>query len=214
MYKKVQFDYQRYYRAWQKDAISEITVNNNLRESRALFAELKALEEELRINQQNILVQQKKIQSLEAVMKNAKVEFDETIVYAENNGTVQNMFVALGTPVEIRKPLFSFVDTDSLAIQANMNETELANVKPGNQVTIVSRIYFMRKIYHGIIESIHWAANRQVTDDRTQEQIVNNSANNWFLLPQRIPVFIKITDYDAKNYPLNVGESAYVYIHT
>jgi multidrug resistance efflux pump len=159
-------------------------------------------------------VQQRKIQSLEAIMKNAKVDLDETTVYAKNDGTVQNMFVALGTPIEIRKPLFSFIDIDSMAIQVNMNETELSDVRPGNTVTIVPRIYFGKKIYHGVIESIHWAANRQTTDNRTQEQIVNNSANNWFLLPQRIPIYIKITDYDPARYPLSAGESAYVYIHT
>ena len=49
------------------------------------------------------------IKSLIADMHNAKVDLDETTVYAKNNGIVQNMFVALGAPVEIRRPLFSFI---------------------------------------------------------------------------------------------------------
>lgn len=37
--------------------------------------------------------------------------------------------------------------------------------------------------------------------------------NQWVLLPQRMPVQIKIMDPDPK-YPLRVGTSAYVYIQT
>lgn len=214
VYEKWQFDYKRYAQALRDHAISAITVNNTLRESNTAYSEMKALQNELAIEQQNIIIQQKEIESLEAVMLNAKVNLDETTVYAQKDGIVQNMFVGLGTPVKIRTPLFSFMETDSIAIQSNMNETELGDVKPGNKVSIRPRIYFGRKVYHGIVKSINWSANRQYTYDRTQQQIVKNSEDNWFLLPQRVPVYILITDYDPKHFPLAVGESAYVHIHT
>jgi multidrug resistance efflux pump len=41
-------------------------------------------------------------------------------------------------------------------------------------------------------------------------QMVQNE-NQWVLLPQRLPVQIKVIDLDPK-YPLRVGTSAYVYI--
>jgi hypothetical protein len=41
-----------------------------------------------------------------------------------------------------------------------------------------------------------WAASRLSTHLSSQLQIVANSENNWFLLPQRLPVQIQITDYD------------------
>lgn len=211
---KAAFDYDRYHAALRDHAVSAVEVNNLFREKNAAGANLKALEEELVQQQHSITAQHMKIKSLEAVMANAKVDVDETTVYAKNNGIVHNMFTALGAPIEIRKPIFSFVNMEQLFIQANFNETDLRNVRAGDKVTIMPRIYFWRKTYHGRVISTNWATNRQVTDPRTQEQVVTNNENNWFLLPQRFPIQITITDYDPVNYPLSIGASAYVYIHT
>jgi multidrug resistance efflux pump len=214
MYNKVQFNYEHFRLAWKDRAVSTVEMNNLLRDQKIALAEFKALNNELAFEKQQMKVLKHKIKSVEAVMRNAKVNVDETIVYAANDGIIQNMFLALGTPINKRKPIFSFIETGSISLQANLNETELTNVHPGDKVTIVPRIYFGKKKYHGVIVSRNWAASRQVTDNRTQEQIVHNSANSWFLLPQRIPVQIKIIDYDPVHFPLSIGESAYAYIHT
>jgi multidrug resistance efflux pump len=213
-YEKIQFDYQRYHKALQDHAVSEVKVNNLLRDMNENLKKMKYYEMTLKKEKQDILVQHMKIASLKAIMENAKVDLKETTVYAKNNGIVQNMFVALGTPIEIRKPVFSFINTDQLYIQANFNETDLRHVQPGNKVSIYARMYFGSKTYHGRIVSKNWAVNRQYTDNRSQEQIVTNSESNWFLLPQRFPVQIQITDYDPEHFPLALGSSAYVYVHT
>lgn len=214
LFEKYRFDYEHNHSALRDHAVSKIAVNTMLKEKNAAQSKLKALEKELELNQQQIIVQDKKIQSLTAVMKNAKIDLDETTVYAKQNGAVQDMFVALGTPISIRKPIFAIADTDTLFIQANFNETDLRRVHPGDKVSIFPRMYFGSKIYHGVILSRNWAASRLETHRQTQIQIVRNSESNWFLLPQRLPVQIQITDYDPVDYPLSVGASAYVYIHT
>ena len=38
--------------------------------------------------------------------------------------------------------------------------------------------------------------------------------NEWFLLPQRFPVQVKITDKEISKYPLHVGASATVIVDT
>lgn len=214
LYEKSNFDYTHNNSALRDHAVSKLAVNNMLKEKNASLSQLKALEKELELNHEQINVQRMKIKSLTAVMENAKIDLDETIVYAKQNGAIQDMFVALGTPIKIRKPIFSIADTDTLFIQANFNETDLRRVRPGDKVSIIPRIYFGSKIYHGIILSRNWAASRLQTHRDTQLQIINNSESNWFLLPQRLPVQIQITDYDPVHYPLSVGASAYVYIHT
>lgn len=213
-YEKSLFDYNHNKSAYREHAVSEIALNTTLNEKNAAFNKLKALEKELEETRQQLTVQTMKIKSLVAVEENAKVDLDETTVYAKNNGSIQNMFVALGTPIKIRKPVFSLVDTDTMFIQANFNETDLRRVQPGNRVTIFPRMYFGTKIYHGVVFSKNWAASRLWTHQQTQLQIVKNTESNWFLLPQRLPVQIQITDYDPEHYPLSVGSSAYVYIHT
>ena len=213
VYEKIRFDYQRYQSALRDHAVSEVRVNNLLKEMNAAENQVKALQMSLKKEKQDLLVQQLRIDSLQAVMKNAKVDLQETTVYAKNNGIVQNLFAALGTPIEIRKPLFSFIDTDKIYLQANFNETDLRYVRAGSRVSIYPRMYFWSKTYQGRVISTNWAANRQYTDARSQEQIVSNSESNWFLLPQRFPVQIEITDYDPEHFPLALGASAYVWVH-
>lgn len=213
-YEKLGFDYNHYKSAYHDNSVSEIEVHTSLKARNSALNKLNAFKKELELNSQKVLVQKLKIESLIAVMENAKVDLDETTVYAKNDGIVQNMYVSLGTPIEIRKPLFSFVDINNMFIQANFSEIDLRRVQPGHHVTIWPRIYFGGKTYHGIVTSKNWAASRQTTDHRNQQQIVTNSENNWILLPQRFPVQIKITDYDPVHYPLSIGASTYVYIHT
>ena len=213
-FEKIRFDYNHNNLALSDHAVSKITVHNLLKNRNAALSQLKALEKELELNVNQVTEQKMKIKSLISVMENAKVNLDETTVYAQNDGVIQNMFVSLGTPIKIREPIFSFVDTEKLFIQANFNETDLSHVRVGDKVSIFPRIYFGAKVYHGTVFSREWAASRLNTHNSTQLQIVANTENNWFLLPQRLPVQIQITDYDPLHYPLSVGESAYVYIHT
>lgn len=212
-FERLEFDYKHNKSALADNAVSQITVNTNLKEKNAAASQLQALVKELELNQQQVIAQEMKIKSLIARENNAKVSLDETTVYALHDGTVQDMFVALGTPITIHKPIFSLADTTTLFIQANFNETDLQWVRPGNKVYIYPRIYFGSKVYHGVVVSQNWSASRLNTHMTTQLQIIRNDERNWFLLPQRLPVQILITDYDPIHYPLNIGSSAYVYIH-
>ena len=214
LYDKFYFDYNHYKSALKDHAVSEIIVNTTLREKNSALSKFKALEKELELNRQQLIVQKMKIRSLIAIMENAKIDLDETTVYAKSNGAIQNMFLAIGTPIKIRKPIFSFVENDPVFIQANFNETDLRRVQAGNTVTIYPRIYFGTKVYHGVVFSRNWAASRLVNQHANRLQVVTNNENNWFLLPQRLPVQIHITDYDPIHYPLSVGSSVYVYVHT
>jgi multidrug resistance efflux pump len=214
MYEKINYDYQHNRTALREHAVSEITVHNLRKQAEAAQNKIKALSKEIEWYREKIIAQKMKIQSLTAIMRNAKVDLDETTVYAQNDGIVQNMYTALGAPIEIRQPIFSFVNTETMFIQANFNETDLRNVQPGNKVTIYPRIYSILHPYEGVVISKNWAASRQITDIRSQQQIVVNNVDHWILLPQRFPVQIKIINYDPIHFPLSIGASTYVYIHT
>ena len=122
------------------------------------------------------------------------------------------MYVSVYTPIKIHQPVFSFIDTSNYYIQANFNETDLRNVRPGQTVYIWLRMYYFNKLFKGKIVNTLWAAERQNTAIRSQIQKVRNE-NEWLLLPQRFPIQIKILNPDPK-YPLHPGASAYAYIAT
>lgn len=178
----------------------------------ALTNKLAALQHEVAILAAQVDEQQQIVASLKAKMDNAQVNLDLTVVRAPSNGVVDNMYISTNTPIKIHEPVFSFIDTTNYYIQANLNETDLRNVRVGDKVTIMLRMYYFDKIFHGVIVNTLWAADRQTTSAKTQLQKVQNE-NEWLLLPQRFPVQIKVLDVDP-NYPLNPGASAYVYIST
>lgn len=178
----------------------------------ALTNKLAALQHEVAILKAQVDEQHQIVASLKAKMDNAQVNLDLTVVRAPSNGVVDNMYISTNTPIKIHEPVFSFIDTTNYYIQANLNETDLRNVRVGDKVTIMLRMYYFDKIFHGVIVNTLWAADRQTTSAKTQLQKVQNE-NEWLLLPQRFPVQIKVLDVDP-NYPLNPGASAYVYIST
>lgn len=210
IYTKLSQDDEKYQQAYKINAVSLMTLQNSQQETKAAAATVQASQKQVEIDEHDIKAQEQQLISVQAKLNNAKVDLDETIVYAANDGIVQNMFVSLGTPVNINQPLFSFVDTDDIYFQANFNETDLADVHEGSKVFIFPRTYLGRKMFHGVVVSEYWGANRQITDGKSQMQNVTNE-NEWILLPQRLPVQIKVLDPDPK-YPLRAGSSAYVYI--
>lgn len=193
-------------------AISTLDIKKLTYDVTTLSNQLLALEQEVEVLQAKIEQQKHTVESLKAKMDNAKVNLDLTIVRAPGDGVIDNMYVSPNTPIKIHEPVFSFIDTSNYYIQANFNETDLRNVRVGDKVYIVLRMYYFDKIFHGEVVNTLWAVERQMTAPKTQIQMVNNE-NEWLLLPQRFPIQIKILDPDPK-FPLNPGASAYVYIST
>lgn len=194
------------------EAVSKLEVKKLSYDVETLANKLSSLHQEVEVLKAEIEQQKQTVASLKAKMAQAKVNLDLTIVRAPSDGVVDNLYVALNTPVKIHEPLFSFIDTSNYYIQANFNETDLRNVRVGDKVTIMLRMYYFDRIFHGEIVNTLWAADRQTTAPKSQLQKVVNE-NEWLLLPQRFPLQIKILDPDP-NYPLNPGSSAYVYIST
>jgi membrane fusion protein, multidrug efflux system len=211
---KVVYDYKLKNAPEVLDAVSSIDRHDLAYQKEVLANKVTVLEKQLKIDDSQIKQQLETINSLKAEVDLAKTNLDLTIVRAGNDGIVDNLYVSNGTQVSQNQPLFSFINTDDFYIQANFNETDLRNVKKGDNVSIIPRMYFGDKVYHGIVTSDVWSVNRQDTAVKNQLQVVTQSENNWILLPQRLPVQIKITDYDATKFPLSVGSTSYIYIHT
>ena len=194
------------------EAISTLEVKKLTYDVETLNQQLTALHQEVQVLAAQIEQQEQTVASLRARRDNAKINLDLTTVRAPSNGVIDNLYVSLNTSIKIHEPIFSFIDTAAYYIQANFNETDLRNVRVGDKVYIVLRMYYFDKIFHGEIVNTLWAAERQTTVSKSQLQKVQNE-NEWLLLPQRFPLPIKILDPDT-NYPLNPGASAYVYIAT
>lgn len=175
-------------------------AQEELRASQASLEESKATYDEIAAN----------IKSLDNQLSNAKINLEETTIYASSNGIVTNLFVGMGTYLKTGDPICAFVETDKWWIQANFKETDLSQVRVGDKADIRLWIY-PGKVFHGVIESVQWNVNRQQSAQGNYLQEVVNE-NEWFLLPQRLPVTIRIADPESETFPFHVGASAGVRI--
>jgi len=209
---KTKYEYHLKEKKAVKEAVSHLEIVNLRYDVETLDNKRKALMHDIEVLQETIVKQRFRVQSLKAQYEQAKINLDLTVVKAPKDGVIDNMYVSAYTPIKIHQPVFSFIDTANYFIQANFNETDLRNVRPGQKVYIWLRMYYFNKLFKGEIVNTLWAAERQNTAMRSQLQKVRNE-NEWLLLPQRFPIQIKILNPDP-NYPLHPGASAYVYIDT
>lgn len=194
------------------NSVSALDIKNAKYSVQSLEQQVSSDLTQLKIDQSRLSQKQQAVEQAKASMNSDKINLDETLVRAGSDGVVDNMFLSVGTPVNQRQPLFSFVNTSKWFIQANMNETDLRKVRPGDKALIWLRMYGLERVFHGVIVNNLWVTDRQNTTARSQQQVI--SANNeWLNLPQRVPLLIEVSDPDPK-FPLNPGVSAYVYIQT
>ena len=195
-------------------SVAKLDVEKLNYDKKALINYVRSLQNQLAVDASEIEQQLHKVAALKATTDNAKINLELTEVRAASDGIIDNFYLSVGTPVIQHQPLFSFIDTNNIFIQANFNEIDLRNVRDGDKVYILPRVYFGSKIYHGVVVGNSWAVNRQITAAKNQIQTVTENENNWVMLPQRLPVQIRLTDYNGGKYPLSIGSSAYVYIST
>ncbi|MDD3155692.1 MAG: efflux RND transporter periplasmic adaptor subunit, partial [Victivallaceae bacterium] len=150
------------------------------------------------------------VKSLEHKLALQKIYLEWTEVRALSDGVVTNMSVSPGGYYNAGTVLFGFVDHSVWFVQANFKESELSTIRKGQHAEIWLWQY-PGKTFHGIVEEIHWNAERRRNASSGLSQV--EKENEWFLLPQRFPVQIRILDPDKK-FPFHLGGSAFVRVNT
>jgi len=189
----------------KKEVITELATKNEA------FESLKMAKEELTIKELEYKQTLAHIQSLEAQGANAALNLKLTTIYSETSGIVNNMHLSVGTYVQPGSPLFAFIDNSSWWVQANFSETQLSKVKKGMKAKVWLWQY-PGVVFKGVVSDANWGVNRNIGSQATGMSEVQKE-NQWFMLPQRFPVQILITDI-PKGYKLHSGGSAYVQIET
>jgi len=141
-------------------------------------------------------------------------QLDHTIVRAPFNGIVTQVaalqpgaYLVSQTAALTNTGAVGLVSTDDLWVEANMKETDLTYVRPGNTVDIWVDTYPDR-FWSGTVESIFPASGAEFSLIPAQ-----NSSGNWVKVVQRITVKVKI-DRKPEDPPLRAGMSSFVEIDT
>jgi len=140
-----------------------------------------------------------------AFVYSAELNLQYTHVYASTSGWVTNMTLRVGDSVMSNQPLFALVSDQKFWVDANFKEDQLENIEMDQKADIKVDMY-PNHHFIGVVESFSSG-----TGNAFSLLPPENATGNWVKVTQRVPVRIKIINYDPK-FPLRVGTSATVSI--
>ena len=135
------------------------------------------------------------------------VDLKATTIRAPASGIVSNMKLQVGEYAQAGKPVFSLIQNQPIWVEANLKETQLTHIQPGQQATIVVDAY-PDKIWESVVSSIAPATGAEFSILPPQ-----NASGNWVKVVQRIPINLVITD-QAGGPQLRAGMTVSVRIDT
>jgi membrane fusion protein (multidrug efflux system) len=129
------------------------------------------------------------------------LNYEYTKIYAPADGYVTKKNVQPGNQIQAGQPMMAVVSLEGLSILANYKETELENIRPGQEVNITVDSY-PGKVFKGKVDSI--MAGTGVTFSLFPAE---NATGNYVKVVQRIPVKITLDPGTDKEHVLRIGMS-------
>ena len=151
-----------------------------------------------------------KLQEAEHDLEQAKLNLRYCNVYAEIDGVVTRRNVNPGNNVQAGQSLMAIRSLTEIWIDANFKETQLRDLRIGQQVRLEVDMYGSHRTFEGRITGFTMGTGQTLSLLPPQ-----NATGNFVKIVQRLPVRIELDDYDPdKDPPLFVGSSVtpYVYI--
>ena len=132
-------------------------------------------------------------------------------VRAPLDGWVTNLNTNLGEFVKVGDTLFSIVQNSQWWVMANFLETEIEQIKVGQEVAVYLYAYPGHG-FKGTVQGIGWALYQ--ANGATQQSLPDVKPTlNWIRLAQRFPVRISLEPFDAA-YPYRMGATVTAIVKT
>jgi membrane fusion protein (multidrug efflux system) len=186
---------------FQKEVIPRDRYDRSMTGYEVAVAQVKAAEEQLRTAESQKLTQASTIKQKQASAALADLNYQYTKIYAPADGYVTKKSVQVGNQIQAGQPLMAVVGLNDIWVVANYKETELENIRPGQQVDISVDSY-PGKVFKGKVDSI--MAGTGVTFSLFPAE---NATGNYVKVVQRIPVKITLQEGTDKDHLLRLGMS-------
>ena len=201
--------------ALAEDGAANATAIDTLKyESNAALQALQALHEkarqvlaELGGDPEQPMAEHPRFLEARAAREEAELALEYATVRAPVGGVPSRVQLQPGEWVDKGRPVFSLIDTSELWIEANLKETQLTHVAPGQAVTFEVDAY-PGMDWKGAITGISPATGSQFMVLPPQ-----NATGNWIKVVQRVPVRIEI-DFTPGHPELRAGMTATVSVDT
>ena len=148
------------------------------------------------------------VEQAKATLNQALLNLSYTQLRAPTNATVTKRTVEPGQQFAVGQAMFSLVPLDEIWITANLKETQMAHVRPGQKVKIDVDTYG-HKTFSGVIDSI-----ASSTGSRQALLPPENATGNFVKVVQRLPVKILVHQNPSDSDVLRPGMNVEVKIRT
>lgn len=137
-----------------------------------------------------------------ALRDRARLDLARTVIRAPIDGVVAQNKVQIGQHVQVGENLMSVVPVGRAYVNANFKEGQLAQVHPGQKVTLTSDLYGSGVVFHGRVVGLGGGTGAAFAIIPAQ-----NATGNWIKVVQRLPVRIALDPKELAKHPLRVGLS-------
>jgi membrane fusion protein (multidrug efflux system) len=149
------------------------------------------------------------VRNAAAGVREAWLAYARTELPAPVSGFVAKRAVQLGQRVNPGAPMMAIVPLDQVWVDANFKESQLANVRVGQPVTLTADLYGGKVEYHGKVAGFGAGTGSVFSLLPAQ-----NATGNWIKIVQRLPVRIALDAEELAAHPLQIGLSMQAEVDT
>ena len=143
-----------------------------------------------------------------AKLREAMIAYSRTSLPAPLTGYIAKRAVQVGQRIAPGTPLLSIVPLNSLWVDANFKEVQLAHMRIGQDVVLHSDLYGSDVEFHGKVLGMSAGTGSAFSLLPAQ-----NASGNWIKVVQRVPVRISLDPKELAQHPLRIGVSMQVQVN-
>ena len=190
----------------KQQAISAEELQHAEDEFVASRSAMQAVEHELAAIQARVggvaLVDHPRVQTQVTALREALITLHRTKVLAPVSGVVARRDIGPGQQVAPHNPLFSLVPLERVWVNVNFKENQLANLRIGQPVVLVSDLYGDEVEFDGTVAGLTPGTGSLFSLLPPQ-----NATGNWIKIVQRLTVRVLLDAEQLLDYPLPLGVS-------
>ena len=208
----VQHDVERYRKASPSGAVSKQILQNALDQFRALEADVRETQAEFDALDAQIggtsVMEHPAVDLAKHEFIVAHLEYARQQIRAPVSGYVAKRKAQVGDRVKPGADLMTIVPLDHLWVEANLRETEMRDIRPGQPAEIRVGLYGSEYTYHGTVEGL-------VPGTGSAFALLppDNSTGNFIHITERVPVRIALPQDEIREHPIRPGLSTVTKIH-
>lgn len=202
----IRHDVERYRKAAPTGAVSKQTLQNATDQLQALEADVRETEAEYDALDAQIggttVMEHPAVELAKHEFIEAHLEYARQRILAPVSGYVAKRKAQVGDRVRPGANLMTIVPLDHLWVEANLRETELSEIRPGQPAEIRVDLYGGKHTFHGTVEGL-------VPGTGSPFALLppDNSTGNFIHIIERVPVRIALAADEIREYPVRPGLS-------